>query len=141
MWTTPSACCEPGCFQPAIRGSRYCTAHQAGNATKSYDRDRNANDPIRKLYTRARWLRLSAFLRRKNPTCQRIKRCFQCMKPSEVVHHLISPYDRLDLFHVPTNLVCLCADCHPGGTAGTPDWNPGVDFVPTEYEIMLANQA
>ena len=137
MWSTANTCCESGCFQPAIRGTRWCAKHQANNSVKVYDRIRNANDPIRKMYTRARWLRLSGFLRRDNAQCQRIKKGLQCWKPSEVVHHLISPYVREDLFYTPSNLVCLCKDCHPGGTSGTPDWKKGIDFVPTQFEVTL----
>ena len=140
MWSTPRACAFPQCGKPTVIGSKYCADHINSPETseRKYDRDRGKNDRTRHEYTLARWKKLSAFLRRRNPICQRIKRGVRCMKPSAVVHHLISPYERLDLMHVPTNCVALCADCHPGGTAGTPHWQPNVDFVPTEYEVRVA---
>jgi len=141
MWRTLTTCNEPGCGLAAVPGTRWCEKHQVDNHEKKYDRDRNANDRIRKMYKLARWIHLSEWLRRRNAQCQRLRAGVQCWHPSTLVHHLISPYDRLDLFFTPGNLVCLCADCHPGGTAGTPSWKEGVDFVATKHDIFVGNSS
>jgi hypothetical protein len=129
-------CAQTGCPNYVTEGS-YCDTHRHNNARTRYDADRAAHDPIRKLYFQARWIKLSQFLRRRNAQCQRMKNGLQCWKPSEVAHHLVSPYERPELFYVPTNLICLCADCHPGGVAGTPDWQAGVDYEPSQFEISI----
>jgi hypothetical protein len=67
--------------------------------------------------------------------CQRIqKNGEQCHEPAKIVHHLWSPRQRPDLFIVPSNVVCLCANDHPTDE-GTPAWREGVDYVRTEFVL------
>ncbi|HXZ14067.1 MAG TPA: hypothetical protein VEG64_16900 [Candidatus Sulfotelmatobacter sp.] len=86
-------------------------------------------------YTRGAWPKLSRVMRGHNPVCQKILNVGmykneQCHNASTLVHHLVSPKERPDLFLVPSNLVCLCENCHPP-TEGTPDWVAGKDYVAT----------
>ncbi len=99
--------------------------------SKEQDRFRKKNDPVNRLYWLASWFRFKLHCLNRNPICQRIIRGEQCHNPAWVVHHLISPRERPDLFLDATNVVCLCANCHPGGEEGTPEWKEGVDYVPS----------
>jgi hypothetical protein len=66
----------------------------------------------------------------RNSICQKIQRDGQqCRNGASIVHHLISPRARPDLFLDVHNVVALCAACHPGGECGTPDWVSGRDYV------------
>lgn len=97
---------------------------------------RRKYDPNDKRYKTTAWKRLSQVMRRLNPICQRIpatglyKPGEQCHAPAALVHHIISPRQRPDLFLVPSNLICSCEQCHPD-TEGTPDWVVGKDYVAT----------
>jgi hypothetical protein len=115
----------------------YCQLHLQDNSALEADRNRN-REAIRGMYKRARWMNLAAWLRRRNAQCQRLRAGVQCWHPSEVVHHLIAPQDRLDLFYTPSNLVCLCNECHPASRQGTPEWRCGIDFCSTQFDIHVA---
>jgi 5-methylcytosine-specific restriction endonuclease McrA len=89
-----------------------------------------------KRYVQGAWPKLSRVMRRLNPVCQRILnvgsyRNEQCHNAAALVHHLIAPQERPELFLQPTNLVALCFSCHPD-TPGTPNWVVGKDYVETE---------
>ena len=65
--------------------------------------------------------------------CQRIQPDgTRCKNPSKILHHLIDPDapGGLDKFLSADNAVMLCEHCHPGGTAGTPDWSVGRTTFP-----------
>ena len=131
----PVACLE--CTKPTTDGQLCPDCRGKSRERKrGYDRQRAANDPVRKLYNRA-WDKLAGFLKARNPQCQRLIGGIQCQHGSYAVHHLISPTQRPDLFTTMSNLVCLCQYCHPGGTAGTPDWRPGADYVPTNTTVRI----
>jgi len=92
-----------------------------------------------KRYTTGAWPKLSRVMRGLNPICQRIivsnlYGTEQCHSPATLVHHIVSPRQRPDLFLVPSNLICLCDQCHPDAE-GTPNWKEWDgktgDFVPT----------
>jgi hypothetical protein len=127
-------CHQPGCGRPC--SGPYCPEHVENNAKLAYNRDRN-KETIYSMYNGTRWRRLTVFLRARNAQCQKINNGVRCQRASVLVHHLIAPEIRLDLFYTPSNLVCLCAECHPGGTAGTPEWRPDVDFVPTKCDVIM----
>ena len=66
------------------------------------------------LYNNKQWKALSQFMRMENPICQR---CNEHL--TEDVHHILSPFEQgishneamirlLD----PSNLICLCRECH-----------------------------
>lgn len=93
------------------------------------DRFRKKNDPERKRYQTAAWHRFRFHILNRNPICQKLIHGRQCREPAMVVHHLLSPRQRPDLFLEPHNVLALCANCHPGGEEGTPLWKPGVDYV------------
>ncbi len=105
----------------------------SGRSTDSKEQSRfvKKNDHVNRLYELASWGRFKIHVLNRNPICQRIIRGEQCHAPAKVVHHLISPRQRPDLFLDAKNVVCLCPNCHPGGEAGTPEWKEGVDFVPS----------
>jgi hypothetical protein len=100
-----------------------------------YNADRYRNDPIERLYRSPEWFAFRAFIRVRNPQCQRIEKGVRCQKPSTDLHHLISPRVDISLFLVPTNVAMVCAHHHPAGTIGTPHWREGVDYVPTVATI------
>lgn len=108
-----------------------CPSAAADNkaAHAEQDRGRKKTDPIYKLYSTAAWQRFRLWRLAENPLCQRIWRGEKCQHGASVVHHLISPRQREDLFYAPANTVCLCEGHHPGGLAGTPDWRKGIDYA------------
>jgi hypothetical protein len=97
--------------------------------SKSEDKFRRANDPVRKMYDKAYWRRFERFVLARNQICQKIENGVQCICGASIVHHLISPRARPDLFLDVRNVVALCERHHPGGEAGTPEWKEGRDFV------------
>lgn len=133
MWRT-KICAQPGCTDVAEQGKDFCLKHQEDNYRKQAARDRVRHETD-KLYYRAPWLTFRVTIIRQNPICQRIVKGEQCRNPSRVVHHLISPRVDKSKFLNPKNVAALCESCHPGGTEGTPDWVPGVDFVPTKSSL------
>jgi len=93
------------------------------------------------MYQRAPWPKFRATLLGQNVLCQKLDRGgAQCRNVSTLVHHLISPRVRPDLFVDPGNCVALCAHCHPPDE-GTPHWRPGVDFVLTQFRLPSFVQA
>lgn len=138
MLRCPTICAELGCHQPTQRGSRWCDKHQDANSflesRRNFDNDRRTNDPIYKMYSREPWPRFRAIMLAQNPICQRIQNGAQCRNPAVLVHHLISPRARRDLFVDPVNVTCLCSHCHPPDE-GTPHWRPGADFAPTQFSL------
>ena len=124
-------CRQPGCGK-YVQGE-YCPEHVKDNNKKKYDKHR-ASDVTRKMYYTARYRRFHEFLKVRNPMCQRIQPDgTRCKNPSTDLHHLIDPDapGGLELFLNASNAVMLCKHCHPGGTAGTPEWKVNMDYVPT----------
>jgi HNH endonuclease len=119
-------CRQAGCSE-LVSGAKYCSKHLNNNSVSNKRSD---------TWYDAAWNKFSLWLRRKNPQCQRIINGYQCFRPSDLVHHLISP--RVDMTRKldPTNCVALCRACHPD-TEGTPHWREGVDFVPTVADLHL----
>jgi len=70
-----------------------------------------------------------------NPICQKIQKDgTQCREWATLVHHLVSPRKRRDLFTDSNNVVCLCAACHPTDE-GTPWWTAGKEYVKSEFRL------
>lgn len=137
MLRCPTSCAEGGCGQPSVQGSRWCERHQNNNSVLNARRDLNHNrwqhDKIYRMYNREPWPTFRRWMLIQNPICQRIDRFGeQCKNPANIVHHLISPRQRIDLFVDPKNVACLCERCHPPDE-GTPHWRPGVDYVATAF--------
>jgi hypothetical protein len=124
-------CRQTGCGQ-SVTNADYCPAHTRDNQETRYDKARST-DAIRKMYYTARYRRFRDFLWRRNPMCARISKGVRCNNPSTDLHHLVSPEmpGGLALFLTDSNVIFLCKNCHPGGTAGTPHWKPNVDYVPS----------
>jgi hypothetical protein len=109
------------------------------NARRDQTEARKYNGDDR--YQQPAWRKTSLKMKTLNPICQKIPNTGggaglyaigeQCHNPATICHHLISPKQRPDLFLVPSNLVCLCAQDHPDAE-GTPDWVVGIDYVATE---------
>jgi hypothetical protein len=86
------------------------------------------------MYSRAPWPAFRLLMLGQNPICQRIQRDGkQCRNAATLVHHLLSPRVRPDLFVDPGNVACLCEHCHPT-EEGTPHWRSGVDYIPTQFK-------
>lgn len=132
MWSGPKSC--PACGKPSVHGSRFCAAHQ-NDPTVSRHAGR-VRDAIDRLYHTVRWFKTRHLMLSNNPVCQRLHNGVQCRNGATLVHHLLSPRQRPDLFVVPDNLVALCVNCHPSDE-GTPHWREGVDFVPTKFVVLV----
>lgn len=128
-------CRESGCTKRTNDRSGYCADHLRSNTARDkkreYYAEREKNDKVRALYHTAAWARLKRIRFNRNPMCQRLIDGVQCRWRATLLHHLISPRQRPDLFLEPANTVCLCANCHPD-TPGTPDWVEGVDYAPSD---------
>jgi hypothetical protein len=127
-------CRESGCFKRTRDRSGYCADHQKANtakeAKKLYYHERDANDPVRKLYGTP-WKHFVEWLETQgNVMCQRLEDGEQCNRFKDLYHHLISPRTRPDLMLDPKNVIGLCRQHHPD-TDGTPEWREGVDYIPT----------
>ena len=127
-------CKQPACGNRTRNEKGYCDVHVHKNMTTDYQHER-CKDIVDKLYGCARWYRLRRMVLEQNYQCQRFLGFEQCTKPSRVIHHLISPRERPELMYETTNLVALCDSCHPGGAAGTPDWQVGRDYVATVFAL------
>jgi hypothetical protein len=91
---------------------------------------------MERLYHTATYkLRFQPAMKRQNPVCQRIVDGEQCHNASTVLHHVREPQNATE-FYDPCNCAMLCAAHHPGGRPGTPEWQEGIDYVPTNYRIM-----
>jgi hypothetical protein len=131
----PTVCNESGCRQPSERGSRWCRKHQSSNSSLEDERWRKKHDAVSQMYNRAPWPRFRETMLAQNPICQRIQKDgSQCRNAATLVHHLISPRVRPDLFVDPANVACLCGHCHPT-EEGTPLWRPGTEYVPTKFTL------
>jgi hypothetical protein len=107
--------------------TKYCGKHQHDNP--------RSNQTTNPCYLTTAWRKCTKWIQNRNPVCQKINNGVQCMRLSTLTHHLISPRVAPDRLLDPTNLVALCARCHP--REDTPNWKPGIDFVPTEFSISL----
>lgn len=120
-------CREPGCCERTTDRSGFCTKHVGNN---SYARGRSArraethkNDPTFKLYLSVAWrVRFRACFLAHNVICQRLHNGVRCNRPVEILHHIISPRKRPDLFFTPSNVVGVCRQDHPI-TEGEPEEN------------------
>jgi hypothetical protein len=126
------ACARPGCGKAHTQKGAYC--EDCSPSVPDSARDSN----IKSMYDRAVWRkRFSPMMLRLNPICQRLVfdrvrgTTEQCHNPAKVVHHIISPRTDPTLFLQPRNVACLCDSCHPSGSAGTPDWEAGREYVET----------
>jgi hypothetical protein len=125
-------CRENGCCNRTNTRSGYCADHEKDNTAldrrKQHDAERR-NDPVSKMYHTPEWPAFRIFIFNRNQICQRIgSDGMQCRFPSTILHHLISPRVKPELFLDPHNVVALCEHCHPPDE-GTPDWIAGRDFV------------
>ena len=131
MKSTLKACSQGGCFKAATKG-RYCEAHAVENERNDANRARMRKE-VWKLYANPAWARLkTALLARGNVICAKLTDGQQCRELVEVFHHLLAPEERPDLMYDQNNVIPLCKRHHPP-LAGTPDWKPGVDYVPNRW--------
>ncbi len=131
MLSCPRVCRERGCGQPNQRGSGFCEKHVTSNSYVEEEKFRYKHDAVSQMYSRAPWPTFRKWILARNPICQRLHARVQCHNPATLVHHLVSPRTRPDLFVTAANCVALCVHCHPTDE-GTPNWRPGVEYVPTE---------
>jgi len=128
-------CSHEGCGENVPRGTRYCDKHRGAPANSL------ASDPVREWYNSPPWRRLSLMVRSKNPLCQKLVNGRQCMSPSRICHHRLSPWRRRDLFlsvydeNGVSQLIALCMAHHPD--VDTPDWIEGKDFCRTEFQLSI----
>jgi hypothetical protein len=112
-------CAGPMCPVLLSSGQRYCPKHELKN--KQQVNAGRRNDEVRKLYNRTFWIRFRDWFIRHHPVCQRVIDGARCLQPATVVHHMLSPRDRPDLFISEENCRAVCAPHHPTGQGATPD--------------------
>ena len=123
-----SYCRERGCGKQTNDRSGYCEAHILDNSymrsRAERDANRKKNDPTWPLYNRVAWKRFhDAFFGHGNSVCQRIEYDgVRCRRPVEILHHILSPRSRPDLFFTPSNVVGVCRQHHPN-SEGEPKEN------------------
>jgi hypothetical protein len=125
-------CRQVGCGQ-YVDGD-YCVAHKDANAKTVYDKARST-DETRRMYQSARWRKFRAWILNRSPMCARLVRGEACRYPATIIHHLIDPAFRPDLFVTASNVCPTCALHHPAGVKGTPEWKPYVDYTPVDATI------
>jgi hypothetical protein len=136
MMRSPSVCRERGCLQKVEAGSHWCAQHQQADQRVN----NRVRDDVDKRYGREPWPSFRLSMLNFNPICQRIlKDGEQCHEPARIVHHLMSPRVRPDLFVDPKNVACLCAGCHPPDE-GTPWWTEGKEYVATQFRLPSLSQ-
>jgi 5-methylcytosine-specific restriction endonuclease McrA len=84
-------------------------------AEAEYERQRRANQPLRKHYYNARWKALRDAQLQAHPLCQH---CAE-MQPARVTvatvgHHIVPHNGDATLFYDPNNLASVCEPCHDG---------------------------
>lgn len=74
----------------------------------------NRKQQRQSLYNNKQWKALSLYMRMENPICQK---CNDAL--TEDVHHILSPFEQgisqaeaMRRLLDPTNLICLCRNCH-----------------------------
>jgi hypothetical protein len=145
MPTAPMRSCPCGkpCPPDQMRNGR--CRECAKKVDAEYDRSRK-DDPTRKLYTLARfgWRKCRDHIIRCNPVCQRddIRNPLtfvseRCHKPATMVHHIISPRVRQDLFTVPSNLIALCDGCHAKTEGEVDGKRDPAKYVPTRFGFAM----
>lgn len=133
MLRAPVSCREPECRQPsAPEGKGFCSAHVKTNTFSEQRKFERKHDLVSRMYWREPWPSFRRMMLGQNYMCQRLYAGVQCPRFATLLHHLLSPRERPDLFVDPMNVVCLCAGCHPT-SEGTPLWRVGVEFVKTVF--------
>src|SRR6266446_6369663 len=111
-------CFRPGCCNRADYGDAYCAKCKAKRAdeTRAYDRDRNANDPLRAMYNSIRWTRGTRLeVLRRDPLCV-AEGCGNKASP-DVDHHplgareIVARYG-VNEFYNPARCRGVCHSCH-----------------------------
>jgi hypothetical protein len=118
-------CAGPNCPVLMSSGQRFCPKHAA--KTKERINEGRRSDEVRKLYKRTFWIEFREWFLRKHPVCQRVIDGKRCLQPATVVHHMLSPRDRPDLFLDEDNCRAVCAPHHPTGQGAGPDEVYAVD--------------
>lgn len=123
MPNAPSRLCLD-CTRKAINDTKYCADHQVKNKAADYkllyDRYR-ANDPIRALYKKRRWLKGTKLI-----VSKRDPLCVECgHRATKVIdHHPLEAREivarfGVDEFYNPERCRGLCKQCHDIKTATT----------------------
>jgi hypothetical protein len=86
-------------------------------------------DDVDKRYNHARWRKFSQLIRDLNPICQHIINGVQHNRPSQLVHHLVSPKDDESKLTDPANVVAICWNCH----ITTQGEQQGAYYAPTKW--------
>jgi hypothetical protein len=119
-------CRERGCNERTNNANGWCDKHQNDNSYQrsraAYDANRK-HDPVWRLYHCAAYTRFKTKLAADgNVVCQRIVDGQRCTRPSEKVHHIISPRKNPRLMYTASNVRCVCTQHHPT-TEGEPEEN------------------
>jgi len=126
MPSSPTPLCPPPCLRRAVNGTKYCAEHQTTNRriehNRAYDRYRDNNDPIRKLYRTPRWQATRRIVLRRDILC---RSCGH--ERATEVDHILSARLVVDNFGVaefynPDRLQGLCHPCHSSKTASEYGW-------------------
>jgi len=104
---TGKSCNAPNCPGVAHGGNPYCTAHEHLNKQKrNYAREKPSNP----FYGTARWKKLRAWYRARNPLCEMCQ-AEGVITQTQLVDHLIPIEEGGDPMAI-SNLQALCKQCH-----------------------------
>jgi hypothetical protein len=117
MPTAPAKQCTT-CSKQATAGTRHCAAHQDSNndldMRRTSDAERRKNDPLRALYSMARWRHTRASVLHRDPLC---RACGN--HASAIVDHVIPAHrwvaqhqGDIESFYNEGNLQGLCCRDH-----------------------------
>jgi 5-methylcytosine-specific restriction endonuclease McrA len=102
-----------------VPGSRFCAecGKLQQESVKQYDRERNTNDPLRRLYKTAGWFRVRLIVLARDIMCRICK-----TKPAVEADHVERARDVVKKFGLaeffnPERLQGLCHECHSRKTA------------------------
>jgi 5-methylcytosine-specific restriction endonuclease McrA len=113
----PNKMCRD-CYKPALVGNNHCQGHQTNNndldRSRTSDKWRREHDPLRPLYSQARWRGVRARVLFNFPLC------YDCgNKASTVADHVIPAHkwvadhgNDIESFYREDNLVGRCTRCH-----------------------------
>jgi len=132
MLAAPKPCRVCG---KAVQGQNLCEAC-AKLPANQLGQNKRVHDDVDRMYAQVRWLTFREFIIHQRPICQKINKGIRCTNPAKIVHHLISPRRRPDLFTTASNVVALCQLDHPP-TEGTPDWRAGVHYEPEPIAPLM----
>ena len=113
--SSPGKLCHD-CFKQALAGEAHCADHfkSKGQLSKEKDTERRENDPLRDLYSQARWRHTRARILQRDPLCMVCGNHASTICDHIVDAHLFVALHHGDLesFYDESNHQGMCKACH-----------------------------